>query len=269
MKIISLGMGVQSTTLYYMSSMGILPRVDYAIFADPGAESLETYKYLEFLKNWKQENNGVTIIHDQTQNILRDIRKKENSTGQKFVTLPLYTVNNDGTKGMLRRQCTNEYKIKIVNKNIRQLYGLQPRQRTPKTEVWIGITLDEVERIKDAKEVWKSNKYPFVDKNYLPKYYTRQDCKDWLTLHGLPIPPKSACNFCPFQGDRRLREKKLNHPEEWEVIVEVDKISRDSTQKGDKQKAYLHNSCQPIDKVYLQEDQLNAFINECEGYCGI
>jgi len=38
MKVISLGLGVQSTALYYMSSMGELPRADYAIFADTGGE---------------------------------------------------------------------------------------------------------------------------------------------------------------------------------------------------------------------------------------
>lgn len=51
MRIISLGLGVQSTALYFLSSMGIIERADHAIFADPGAESQQTYDYLEFLKN--------------------------------------------------------------------------------------------------------------------------------------------------------------------------------------------------------------------------
>jgi len=38
-----------------------------------------------------------------------------------------------------------------------------------------------------------------------------------------------------------------------------------------KKEPYLHRSCRPLDKVNLQEDQgeLNLFINECEGYCGV
>ena len=38
MKIISLGVGVQTAGLYYMSSMGFIERCDYAIFADTGGE---------------------------------------------------------------------------------------------------------------------------------------------------------------------------------------------------------------------------------------
>ena len=38
LKIISLGMGVQSTAVYLMSSLKYkLEKADYAIFADPGA----------------------------------------------------------------------------------------------------------------------------------------------------------------------------------------------------------------------------------------
>ena len=49
-KFISLGLGVQSTALYYMSSLGELPRVDAAIFADLGREKIETMKYMENLR---------------------------------------------------------------------------------------------------------------------------------------------------------------------------------------------------------------------------
>ena len=42
MRIISLGLGVQSTAMYLMSSLGYIDRADYAIFADPGAELPDT-----------------------------------------------------------------------------------------------------------------------------------------------------------------------------------------------------------------------------------
>ena len=39
LKVISLGVGIQSTAVYLMSSIGYkIPRADVAIFADPGAE---------------------------------------------------------------------------------------------------------------------------------------------------------------------------------------------------------------------------------------
>ena len=63
LKVISLGMGVQSTALYLMSSMGYkVPRADFAIFADPQAEHPKTYKILDWLLDWKEKNNGIEII---------------------------------------------------------------------------------------------------------------------------------------------------------------------------------------------------------------
>ena len=32
---------------------------------------------------------------------------------------------------------------------------------------------------------------------------------------------------------------------------------------------YLHKSLKPLDEVYLQEDQIDMFENECEGHCGL
>ena len=64
LKVISLGMGVQSTAVYLMSSMNYkLERADYAVFSDPGAEHKKTYEMLNWLLAWKEENNGsVTML---------------------------------------------------------------------------------------------------------------------------------------------------------------------------------------------------------------
>ena len=51
LKVISLGMGVQSTAMYMMSSRNTIERADHAVFSDPGAESPRTYEIMEFLKD--------------------------------------------------------------------------------------------------------------------------------------------------------------------------------------------------------------------------
>ena len=59
LKVISLGLGVQSTALYLMSSMGYkVPRSDVAVFSDPQAEHPKTYEILDWLLEWKEKNNG-------------------------------------------------------------------------------------------------------------------------------------------------------------------------------------------------------------------
>ena len=69
LKIISLGLGVQSTAMYMMSSLGYIPRADHAIFADPGAELPMTYEILEVLRDWASLNNGIPIhVNEERRN---------------------------------------------------------------------------------------------------------------------------------------------------------------------------------------------------------
>ena len=70
MKIISLGLGIQSTAMYLMSSLGHIERADYAIFADPDAELPDTYNLWSKIKLWKQKNNGIPLIKKKCSLIL-------------------------------------------------------------------------------------------------------------------------------------------------------------------------------------------------------
>ena len=47
--VLSLGAGVQSSTLLLMSCLGELPKLDCAVFADTGWETKATYRHLEWL----------------------------------------------------------------------------------------------------------------------------------------------------------------------------------------------------------------------------
>jgi hypothetical protein len=50
LRVLSLGAGVQSTTVALMIEKGEIPKVDCAIFADVKAEPQEVYKHLDWLK---------------------------------------------------------------------------------------------------------------------------------------------------------------------------------------------------------------------------
>lgn len=99
------------------------------------------------------------------------------------VMIPAYTTN-----GLIRRQCTLGWKIKPVKR------WLQANRNGEKVEQLIGISLDEFQRMKPARVQYIENQWPLVDMRM-----TRHDCKLWLQSHGLEIPPRSACVFCPFQ----------------------------------------------------------------------
>lgn len=53
MRILNLGAGVQSTTIFLMAHEGELPMIDYAIFADTQEEPKAVYDHLAWLRDRK------------------------------------------------------------------------------------------------------------------------------------------------------------------------------------------------------------------------
>ena len=258
MKIISLGLGVQSTAMYMMSSLKYIDRADHAIFADPGAELPQTYKILEYLLDWGKYNDGIPIHITNEKNLLKDLLNAQNSEGKNFSSIPAFTSGG----GMLQSQCTGEYKIKPVIKKTRELHKLKPRQRMPMTEMWLGISMDEIQRAKTSQLPRITYHYPLIDHRM-----DRADCIRFFKDKNFPIPPKSSCTFCPYHSNKNWKNIKDNYPEQWKEIVEVDKKIRNSTKKGIKDPIYLHRTCVPIERVQFA-DQLEMFMCE-EGFCGL
>ena len=256
MKIISLGLGVQSTALYMMSSLGRIDRADHAIFADPGAELPQTYQILEHLKDWAKYNDGIPIHVTDERNLYKDLLNQKK--GKRLASIPAFTEHG----GMLRRQCTGEYKIQPVIKKTRELHGLKPRQRMPMTEMWLGISMDEIERVKVSQLPRVEYYYPLIEERM-----SRSECIQFFKDRSFPVPPKSSCVFCPYHSNKNWKELKEKLPEQFAQAVKVDEAIRDSSKKGVKEPIYLHRSCTPLERVDFG-DQLEMFMCE-EGFCGL
>jgi hypothetical protein len=274
------GLGQQSIALYLMSSVGVLPRLDYSIFADPGREKKETYEYLKWLKDWQRKNKGVPLICTGKKTLYSDLIKGTNSTSDRVASIPAFTKNPDGSVGQLRRQCTYEYKILEFNRAIRKLLKI-PTENFPATRIYMGITIEELDRM-EIPEIRKFiNVYPFVgydidragkfqQNQYLEKQYSRADCVKWLVDNGFPVPPKSSCTFCPFFKDSDWLNLKTNEPKEWKAVVKLDYAIRNSSKKGVESPIFLHRSCKPLDKVDFKENQQILFDSDCKGsYCNV
>lgn len=264
MQVISLGMGLKSVALYLMSSMGQLPRADYAVFSDTGRESTATYTYLHFLKAWQQANNGIKILICREKNLYSDLLA---ATGTKDVTpIPAFMMAGDGSAIMLKKQCTQQYKTSAVHKVIRELvYHLSPSAKMPPTAIWYGISLDEAEHITVPAEGWKTNVFPFAGRSIhtggdvhemnWSRPFTRPEIVQWYLLHGLPIPPVSGCVFCPYSSDRSWALMKKNAPEDFAAAVKADEAIRYSTRKRFHLPLYLHHSCRPLSEAAFDIDR--------------
>ncbi len=257
LNLISLGAGVQSTTVALMAAAGeIGPMPDGAIFADTGWEPKAVYGHLERLK--KALPFPVYIV--SAGNIRADAITRSNTTGQRFAAIPWYTISPRGKKGMGRRQCTSEYKLNPIKRKVVELNGGQRRKAS--TEMWIGISTDEAVRMKPSRVQYIKNRWPLIELGM-----SRRDCKQWLSNHGWDAP-RSACIGCPFHNDEEWRGLS---PEEFADACEVDTIIRH--QPGFRAEQYAHRSLVPLAKIDFRtlEDkgQLNMFNNECEGMCGV
>ena len=264
MNILSLGAGVQSSVMALMAAKGEMQMPDAAIFADTGWEPEGVYQHLD----WIESQVSYPVHRVSVGNIRKDSVDSINTTGQRFASIPFYLSNG----GLLRRQCTMEYKIEPIRKKIRELLGVGFRQRVPqgtKVTQAIGISTDEATRMKPARDKWIENVWPLIEKRM-----SRQDCMNWFEReYPGRVLSKSACIGCPYRDDKGWREMKINDPKSFADAVEFDKSVRTGGSSRVNHDMFLHRSLKPLDEVDFRnlEDmgQLNMFENECEGMCGV
>lgn len=259
--VISLGAGVQSTTMLLMALCGeIEPLPAAAIFADTGWEPAAVYTHLDWLE-------GVLFAHGiplyrvgngQLRAHLLSYARGESRQGYR---IPAYLRNEQGEEAMLRRQCTGRYKIEPIERQVRVLLSDTGASQAVQ---WIGISLDEASRMKPTRVAWITNRWPLVERRL-----TRHDCLLWLERHGYQRPPRSACIGCPYRSNADWRELAAD-PAAWADAVEVDAAIRQVIPHGE---VYLHRSMRPLPLVDLRtpEDrgQLGLWDQECEGVCGV
>jgi hypothetical protein len=273
LRVLSLGAGVQSSALALMIHKGKIPMVDCAIFADTQAEPPKVYEWLKFIK--KTVNYPVHIV--TWRNLEQDVLDASEGKYQAF-TIPFYTKNKETEqKGMLMRQCTADYKIKPVTKKVRELLGYKKGERVDlkevKVEMLLGISTDELRRMRMNRLRYIDNQYPLINDFGM----SRQDCIAWMKDNGYPMPTKSACYFCPFHSQSTWKEIKENDPKLFEKAVQMDKQIRDQEKYKIKNKfkdeLFLHRSCEPLDKALEDDGQLDmfdGFNSICdEGMCGV
>ena len=265
---LSLGAGVQSSALLVCSALGLhgVPRADVAIFADTGDEPQWVYDYLTILEEW-----SPIPIKRTSKGKLSEWVVSRQRQGKRFVSVPIFTRAEDDGRGMLRRQCTREFKIEPIQKAVREHLGLKPRQRCKsRVRAMIGISIDEVQRMKPSRVRWLTNTYPLVDADI-----TRKGCLDIISDAGLPEPKRSACVYCPYHSNHLWRDLKENHPTEWAKAVSFDGAIRNMTMQGREQPGFVHRSCVPLAEADLNDNDPNQtdafpdFIEECEGICGV
>ena len=271
--VLSLGGGVQSSVLALMAAEGVVrPMPDFAVFADTGWEPQPVYDHLE----WLETQLPFPVRRVSAGDIRSDLLAGVNSTGQSFSSIPVYIRSlDDGSTTIARRQCTREYKLSPIEQELRDLLGLGYRERVPEgmfVELWIGISNDEVVRMKESRQRWITHRWPLVETTV-----SRDDCRAWFAdRHPGRVLPRSACIGCPYHTDAEWVEMRESDPRSWLDAIEVDHALR-ATERAERfgGEMYLHKSRMPLDEIAfassrtLTAQQLDLFGDECEGLCGV
>lgn len=276
--VLSLGAGVQSSTLALMAERGLI-EVDFAVFADTGHEPDKVYEWLEYLKS----EVSYPVYTVQKGDLAKDsLRLKTSGKSGKIYSrnaIPVFTKDINGKKGMTNRQCTRDYKIypirqfvakyvqkkfKLIDPELGRVKGNIETIYNAHINMLMGISTDEAHRQKESQIPYITHIYPLIERNL-----SRQDCLDWMLKNGYPKPPRSACYFCPYHSDYEW----MNLPkEEFEKAVQFEKELQSKMDKQEvlKAKPFLHASLVPLDEVIFKESKnKNLMGNECEGMCGI
>lgn len=277
--VLNLGAGVQSSCLALMAAKGeITPMPDFAVFADTQAEPQSVYDWLDWLEKelpfpiYRVTKGSLT--NDSLTLTAATDRAKSYKTGELYMRrlIPAFGLMPNGEKTIaIGRKCTSDYKIKQIEKCVIEKCGILRAQKKSTVTQWIGISWDELQRMKNNFPAWAQPRWPLIEKRI-----TRQMCIDWMRNNNYPEPPRSACVYCPFHSDTEWRRLRDQEPDEFAKAIDFDRKLREIAKKDRvlKMTVYLHNSCKPLDEIDFDSDEQKGqqvwdFQAECEGMCGI
>jgi hypothetical protein len=257
--VISLGAGVQSSTMALMAAHGeITPMPQCAIFADTQDEPEEVYYWLDKLEKLLPFPVLRVTAGKLSKALTSPYYSRKNSK-MTILGFPAFMSNG----GHMHRQCTSNFKVIPIDKEItRQMR----KHRVKRAIKWIGISLDEVHRMKPSRRSTVEHRWPLVDARI-----KRHDCLIWMKKNGYPKPPRSACIYCPYHSNfewRNLSDRSFLEAAEFEKQMQTAyaKVSTESV-------PFLHRSLAPLREVDFLTDedrgQQVMFGNECEGMCGV
>jgi hypothetical protein len=271
--VLNLGAGVQSSTLALMAARGeITPMPDFAVFADTQAEPQSVYDWLD----WLEKQLPFPVYRVSRGNLTEDSLArtyKKRGTPQVRNFIPMFGLMPNGEKAAaIGRRCTSDYKVEEILKCIKKECGIKRGQKDITVTQWIGISWDEIQRMKYPNHTWTQHRWPLIEKKI-----QRHQCLQWMKDNGYPEPPRSACVYCPFHSDTEWRRLRDQEPKEFQRAIQFDKDLRKAHNEHNpdmNMEVYLHRSCKPLDEIDFDSDEDKGqmtwdFQAECEGMCGV
>lgn len=262
LRVFSFGGGWQSMAAMVLAAQGVL---DYQLFlfANVGDDSEHpgTLAYFHQHAVPFAEAHGIELVQlrkvvkatGQERTLFQDLTRP----GDQTPNIPLRAAN--GAPGA--RSCTSNWKIRVIRAELKRR-GASPASPAA---VGIGISLDEIGRANDRRaESFENIEYPLLDLRI-----RRADCPDIITAAGLPVPPRSACWFCPLKRPTAWTAMRADEPELFARACALEAHLNRRRDAAGKPHLFLTRFAKPLDQAIGHDTPLLSLgeDDEADGAC--
>ncbi len=128
------GMGVQSNTIMRLDELGLIvldgkvAHAECGIFSNTQQEPSSVERWIKIVQPTIKIPLYVETRGDLGADGLVVNRSKKSGKLYQKNLIPLFIKNPDGSRGILQRKCTSEYKIRVIYKKLRELWPEEYRQ---------------------------------------------------------------------------------------------------------------------------------------------
>lgn len=230
----SSGGGTQSAAIAVLILSGRLPKPDWAVIADTGRETGETWDYLDRIVNPALSDVGLKVERLPCSDVPSVF---ENAT----LLLPVFATGHV----KFRAFCSSHWKREVVKAAAAER-GLLPAVN------WVGISTNEMQRVRVPRCANWQLRYPLVFDVPL----SRSACRQLVCDFGWPEPPRSSCWMCPNRSNSEWIHLRDNRPDEFLSAVALEREVRAS-----KPDVFFHRSLVPLGEVDFSrpDEQLGLF----------
>jgi PP-loop superfamily ATP-utilizing enzyme len=260
---ISFGGGQQSTALLVLAATGRITARTF-LFANVGddSEQPETLRYIAEHARPYAEKHGIELVElhrvgrsgprrGEVRTLLTDLERPTS----KSIPIPVHmTGGGPGT-----RQCTDRHKIKVIADELVRRGATADNPAV----VGIGISLDEIHRANNRTRIpHEQVVYPLLDLGL-----RRTDCQRIIREAGLPVPPKSACWFCPMKRPSEWHELRRTQPDLFDHACRLEDQLVERRARLGKDPAYLTALGRPLRQAIPDGVDLLPLDDDGDGSC--
>jgi len=242
------------------------------LHADPGMEASASYDMVEYMKR-AAKTVGIDVVTVPGPNLYDDVLTLRDRGTVRLDNAAWFTQRPSGSRGRLRQKCTRYYKVRPMDRWLRQwiedTHGISRRASRLGEGVvikWIGFGADEQRRVKPSPRKYIKFDFPLIRLGM-----TREDVSAYYRRIQKPEPPRSVCNGCFAHSLADLRAMHDARPNDYEQACKVDDAVRNLEQVGVEDPVFVSDTLIPLRRlptVGWDVKRERAYTPRCDsGYC--